>query len=654
MPFTRRAAVPGALCTFAALAVVSAACSSPSDPAGSESTSGRGGMASAGSSGSHDGGTATSGGNGGTSSGVAGTVTSGGTSSGTTSSGGAGTGGAVPTSGAGGVSGTAGAAGTAGAGGVSGTAGAAGASGTAGAPVVSDACGATPLGDVTFSVPSGAFEGSLSVELSTQLAGAEIRYTIDGTLPTASATLYAGTPIALDSTTRLVAQLFLDGVASGPAQTAVYIARAFEPMHDLPVIVLDTHGTPVPGQDGGDATKEYIDTAVLAFEPNGGMASLAATPSVATAAGIHIRGQSSSNYAKKPYRLELRAPDGSDRDCPMLGMPSESDWVLHAPFPDKALIRNAFVYSLGRDIGMAAPRAMFAEVYLNTASRPVEADDYVGVYLLVEKIKNQKDRLNLQQLEPTDTTLPAIAGGYIFKSEWRVMEIEQELVCPSGQQYCWDYLEVYDPSPWNPEQQAYLTDHLLAFVTALHSTTPSDETTGYPAFLDVRSFATQVILHELTRNLDAYTRSQYFFKDRDGKINAGPLWDYDLTAGVGRQGSGLETEGWQHESIASRFSNSADWFPRLIADPAFEAVVIARWKELRQAELSDAQVTARIAQLTAGLAAGAARNFEKWNSLTASTVGGFDTPTAATWDGQVTAMRDWLLARMAWLDTVWE
>ncbi len=605
-------------------------------------------MTSAGSSGSQDGGAATLGGSGGTSSGAAGTTGSGGASAGAASFGGAGLGGAG--TGSGGMAG-AGTGGVSAAAGVS-VSGAAG-GGAAGSPAVSDECGAIPTGDVTFSIPSGAFEGTLSVELSTALAGAEIRYTTDRTAPTASSTLYAGTPLAITSTTRLVAQPFVQGAAAGPAQTAVYIARAFEQMHDLPIIVLDTYGTPVPGQTSGSATDEYIDTAVLAFEPSGGMTSLAATPKVATAAGIHIRGQSSSNYAKKPYSLELQDADGSDRNCSMLGMPSESDWVLHSPFPDKALIRNAFVYSLGRDIGMAAPRAMLAEVYLNNAARPVQASDYMGVYLLVEKIKNQKDRLNLQQLEPTDIALPAIAGGYIFKFEWRVMDIAQKLACPSGQQNCWDYLEVYDPQPWNAEQQGYLTTHLQSFVTALHSATPSDEATGYPAFIDVRSFATQVILHELTRNLDAYTRSQYFFKDREGKINAGPLWDYDLTAGVGRQASGLATEGWQHESMASRFTITADWFPRLIADPAFTAVVVARWKELRQAELSDAQVTARIATLTAGLAAGAARNFVKWDNLTTPSVGSFDTPTAATWDGQVTAMRDWLLTRMAWLDTVW-
>jgi hypothetical protein len=520
---------------------------------------------------------------------------------------------------------------------------------------VGDACGATPAGDITFSVPSGAFEGSLSVELHTGLAGAEIRFTTDRSEPTASSTLYSGTPIAISSTTRLVARPFVQGVAAGPPQTSIYVARAFEQMHDLPVIVLDTYGTPIPEQSGGGAAAdEYIDTALLAFEPSAGLTSLAAAPKVASAAGVRIRGQSSSNYGKKPYKVELHEADGTDRDCSMLGMPSESDWVLHSPFPDKALIRNAFVYSLGREIGMHAPRAMFAEVYLNTAARAAEASDYVGVYLLVENIKNQKDRLNLQQLEPEDTTLPAIAGGYIFKFEWRVMELEQELPCPSGQQNCWQYLEVSDPKPWNPEQQQYLTEHLTAFVNALHSATPSDEASGYPAFLDVKSFATQVVLHELTRNLDAYTRSQYLFKDRDGKINAGPLWDYDLIAGVGFQNSGLTVEGWQHEAMASRFTSSADWFPRLIADPAFKSAVVARWKELRQAQLSDAQVRARIASLTAGLAAGAERNFQKWNNLTTPRIGGFDTPTAATWDGQVTAMLDWLLARMAWLDTAWQ
>jgi hypothetical protein len=132
----------------------------------------------------------------------------------------------------------------------------------------------------------------------------------------------------------------------------------------------------------------------------------------------------------------------------MLGMPAESDWVLHPPFPDKALIRNAFVYSLGREMGLAAPRAAFVELYVNSAGRPLDAGDYQGVYLLVETIKNQKDRLDLRQLGQRDTTLPAIAGGYIFTFEWLVTDIGQKLACPGREARCWNWLEVSDPSPW--------------------------------------------------------------------------------------------------------------------------------------------------------------------------------------------------------------
>jgi hypothetical protein len=252
--------------------------------------------------------------------------------------------------------------------------------------------------------------------------------------------------------------------------------------------------------------------------------------------------------------------------------------------------------------------------------------------------------------------MPAISGGYIFKFEWMVGDIDQRLACPSGQANCWNYLEVTDPEPWVQPQQDYLSQYLASFVNALHSATPAHATTGYPAFIDTASFVTQVVVQELTRNLDAYTRSQYLHKDRDGKIVAGPLWDYDLTAGVGfgtGAGGNQSTSGWQYESSASRFTSTADWFPRLVADPDFKSQLVARWKALRQAQLSDDEIRARIARLSAPLTAGAQRNFQKWPILTTARIGMFTTPTAATWQGQVTSMQDWLIARAAWLDTMW-
>jgi hypothetical protein len=69
--------------------------------------------------------------------------------------------------------------------------------------------------------------------------------------------------------------------------------------------------------------------------------------------------------------------------------------------------------------------------------------------------------------------------------------------------------------------------------------------------------------------------------------------------------------------------------------------------------LSDDEIDARIDALAAPLAAGAARNFERWPNLAERQVGFFFTPTDGTWEGQVESMRDWIHERIAWLDGQW-
>ncbi len=526
-----------------------------------------------------------------------------------------------------------------------------GSSGVAGIPM-EVACTATPPGTVTFSPPSGTFQGTVTITLSGSLPTDELRYTTDHSAPTSASPLYTG-PLMFDASTDLRVQVFAQGTAVGKPSGAVYVARgAGETQHDLPLLVLDSFGV-VPSSNVDE--RDYVDVVLLGLEPGQGVVSLSSPVSMATQAAFHVRGQSSSRYAKKPYRLELREAGTLDRDCPMFGMPSESDWVLHSPFPDKSLIRNAFVYSLGKEMGLQAPRFTWVELYLNSDGQTLDNQDYQGVYLLVETIKNQKSRLNLQQLEPTDTMLPALAGGYIFKFEWNVRSFEQPLECPSGQSNCWDFIEVVDPKPWVPEQQQYLTQYLQQVTDALHFAPATDPTSGYPAFLDVPSFVNTVIVNELTRNLDAYVRSQFLHKDRDGKLVAGPLWDFDLIAGVGMtsQAPNLSTSGFHYEAAESRLEVTADWFPILVADPSFDTQLRARYQELRQGVLSDAQIIARMATLSQGLAGGAARNFQKWDNLTTERIDVFTTPTVDSWEGQLTVMRTWLIERLAWLDTQW-
>ena len=215
-------------------------------------------------------------------------------------------------------------------------------------------------------------------------------------------------------------------------------------------------------------------------------------------------------------------------------------------------------------------------------------------------------------------------------------------------------MELVDPEPLQPAQQTYITQYIQAFHDALNGASYTDPAAGYAAYINPATFVDQIIIHELSRNMDAYVRSQYFYKDRDAKISAGPLWDYDLTFDVGGLFDNRNIEGWQHQQSAVRDGVNNTWFQRLLTDPAFAAQVVTRWKSLRQGLLSDAQVDARIDMLTAGagerrgaqlrpLADPHRRAASASSTRRPSRPGKRRSKTCATW----------IKARIAWLDTQW-
>ena len=106
-----------------------------------------------------------------------------------------------------------------------------------------------------------------------------------------------------------------------------------------------------------------------------------------------------------------------DLDVGLLGMPPESDWVLNGPYSDKALMRNVLAYKWSNDIGRYATRTRFVEMYLKTGGSQVSSSNYIGVYVLIEKIKRNPERVNVTELEPADNSPPEITGGYILKKD---------------------------------------------------------------------------------------------------------------------------------------------------------------------------------------------------------------------------------------------
>jgi hypothetical protein len=111
---------------------------------------------------------------------------------------------------------------------------------------------------------------------------------------------------------------------------------------DLPVVVVDTAGQRIVDEPKIGAQLH------LFAAPVAGLAALTQPAARAQPIAIEVRGYTSQEFPKKQYGFEARAASGADADIAPLGMPAEADWVLHAPFMDKSLMRNALGYELSR------------------------------------------------------------------------------------------------------------------------------------------------------------------------------------------------------------------------------------------------------------------------------------------------------------------
>ena len=123
--------------------------------------------------------------------------------------------------------------------------------------------------------------------------------------------------------------------------------------------------------------------------------------------GIEFRGSTSQSFPKKPYGFETWDESGEDNDVKLLGMPKESDWTLNATYNDKTLMRDGLSYILAGSVMEYAPRVRYNELVIN--------GQYRGIYLLVEKIKRDKNRVDISKIETTDNQGDALTGGYIIK-----------------------------------------------------------------------------------------------------------------------------------------------------------------------------------------------------------------------------------------------
>lgn len=499
---------------------------------------------------------------------------------------------------------------------------------------------------LSVSPPPGIVDADVVVDLTVDDPTATIWYTLDDRPPVPGISPIWTGPITVDRSVVLRAAV---ETASGTDELTATWLRMDESLagfsSNLPLVALWSH------EDAPEwKTELYTPYTVSTFEPApGGRTALPGSATLASRAGLKIRGSSSAWYPKHPYRLETwsTAAD-TDVDVELLGMAPEADWILAAPLDfDRALMRDPLMFALSNSIGRWAPRTQYVELFLADDGETVGMDDYAGVYVVTERIERDTDRVDITRLLPTDLLEPEVTGGYIFKED-RTGPGEAGFRAGTGNgTFSFQQPFVYvEPSEAEimPEQADYLEFVLDDLGDALVSPGFVNPATGhhYSDLIDVDAWIDHHILNVLSKNPDGFRLSGYFHKDREGLIAAGPVWDFDRTMGCSSDSRAEDPEWWDASNITSdcTYVFQEGFWEGLFSDPAFRAQYFARWGQLLGNELSVATMHAQIDLLAAQVEEASVRNYAEWSSYP---------PRGGSHAAEVQILKDWLAARHAWI-----
>ncbi|MBL1281430.1 MAG: CotH kinase family protein [Fluviicola sp.] len=325
---------------------------------------------------------------------------------------------------------------------------------------------------------------------------------------------------------------------------------------------------------------------------------------------IEIRGSTSQQYPKKGYGFETQDSLGANLQVAILGMPPENDWILNGPYPDKTMIRNALTFDLAIKMGHYASDYRFCELVID--------GDYRGVYIMMERIKQDLNRVNIAELSVPNLWSDTLTGGYIVKVDKLTGEVGYSWISNYDNEVIFQF---HDPEfdEMNSLQASYMENAIVEFEDAINGPDFADPNLGYPSLIETQSFYDFFILQELGRTVDGYRSSSFLHKDKDGfawnaKLVAGPMWDFNLSYGNADYCDADLTTGWQYNfNNVCNFSTSIPfWWGKLLQSPTYANGLQCRWQELRAGPLSTANMQNFIDSVANYIQEGRIRNFQRW------------------------------------------
>lgn len=239
---------------------------------------------------------------------------------------------------------------------------------------------------------------------------------------------------------------------------------------------------------------------------------------------INGRGNSTwKHFEKKPYSITCSI------EADLLGMGNAQKWILLANAGDTTHLRNKIVYDFADAVGLAySPDSQWVDLYLN--------GEYAGLYLLCERNEVHPERVDIDP-----------ANGFLVSLELEARLKDQNYPhIVTAQKHA---LRIHYPEAVTATDVKALTAKWQSLENAILAADGRDPLTGTSWLdqIDLDSWVRKYLIEELFGNYDAGILSQYFYSDENGRIYAGPVWDYDNAIG-------LETT-WQLKNPQTFFAN---------------------------------------------------------------------------------------------------
>ncbi len=391
---------------------------------------------------------------------------------------------------------------------------------------------------------------------------------------------------------------------------------------DLPLVVIHTQDAVEPA----DKVNNIVSIVSIVGDDGSLLTDSATT---------RLRGNASMQFPKKPYRIKF-----AHKQRPLNAAAKAKKWTLINNYGDKTLMRNIVAFHLSEIVGMPyTPFCRAVDVMLN--------GEYKGCYQLCDQVEIGKGRINIKEMEPTDTQGDALTGGYFWEIDAYAYEEQSWFNSNHGNPVT---IKSPDEEDITVEQSNYLRNYFNSMEADVYGTQYQDPTNGWRRLLDEQTFLKHFLVGEMSGNTDTYW-SVYQYKQRgNDTIFTGPVWDFDLafdndnrTYPVNNKRDFIYRSGGSHAGDMQRFVDRI-----VISDPQTLTTLREIWDKARHNGLSDSELNQYIDSIAQALNESQRLNFMRWDIL-----GQWvhqNPQVAGSYTGEVGVLKNFVSKRVAWLD----